>query len=97
MEKQLVITKRAINSINKIYQRIYLSGYPERAEKFTQELYDFARTFKDRAEYFSLCRHKVFSRKAFKCVPFKKNYIFIIAIKQDTIYITNIVLAQRIR
>ena len=97
MGEKTIINKRAINSINSFYKIISEEGYPERAKKFTKELYDFAYQLTPIAKSFSDCRHKYFAKKNLKCIPYKKNYIFIVSIKNNLIIIHNIVPAKKIR
>lgn len=97
MGEKIIINKRAINSINNFYRIISENGYPERAKKFTEELYNFAYQLTPIIESFSSCRHENFAKKNFKCVPYKKNYIFIVSIKENLVTIHNIIPAKKIR
>lgn len=97
MERELVIKERALKRIISFSKTIYDSGYPERADKFANQLFKFAEELRLTAESFSLCRHGVFQKKGFRCIPFKKNYIFIISITPELLIIHNIVHAKQIR
>ncbi len=97
MGEKTIINKRALNSINNFYKIISEKGYPERAKKFTEDLYNFAYELTPIAESFSKCRHKNLAKKNFKCIPYKKNYIFIISVKDKLVTIHNIIPAKKIR
>ena len=97
MGKKLIIQKRAYNSIEKISKTIFDDGFPERSRNFSYELVRFAYELKNIAESFSKCRHKNLAKKNFKCIPYKKNYIFIISVKDKLVTIHNIIPAKKIR
>ena len=97
MEKTLIIKQRALNSINKIAKRISFEGFPDTAIKVNNDLFQFAEKLTDRAESFALCRHKIFYKRNNKCIPYKKNYIFIVSVTTKQVVIHNVVPAKLIR
>ncbi len=97
MGKRLIIKQRAYNSIERIAKNIFEEGYPERARSFATELINFAQELTNTSDSFAFCRHKQFAKKEFKCIPYRKNYIFIISVKNDVVIIHNITIAKKIR
>ena len=98
MGEKPIINQRAINSINSIFKYISEEGYPEQAKKLVNDLYDFAFSLADTADSLAFCRHKAFFKRKQKCIPYKKNYIFIVSVnKRKVVTIHNIVPAKKIR
>ena len=78
-------------------KHIHKEGYPERAKKFYIDILEFTNELKNTADSFAVCRHNIFANKNYKCVPYKKNYVVILSIKNHLVTIHNIIPAKKIR
>ena len=95
--EQVDILERAENSIFKFAKYIDKQGYPDRAFSFISEIYEFINSLSISGESFAVCRHKAFSKKKYKCIPYKKAYIIILSIQNDIVTIHNIIPSKKIR
>ncbi|MBM2816062.1 MAG: hypothetical protein HW421_2824 [Ignavibacteria bacterium] len=83
-------TPKALKGIDSISKFIFLSGYPEMAINFANELYDFGLTLAFFPEKYPICRFEYFAKRKFHCAVYK-DYIFIYQINAESIIIYNII------
>ncbi len=97
MEKTKVdYREKATDSILKIASFIEEKGYPEAAEKFANELYDFGLSVGEIPQGYPVCRHLFLAKHKMRCAVFRKNYIFVYKIVKKHVIIYNIIPARAI-
>ena len=100
MEKSkpsVVFLPKAEKSLFKIFVYIAEQGYPERAEKFYLQLYEFGYSLNSFPEKYAICRHAIYQKHNCHCAVFEENYIFIYKIKNDDLVIINVIHAKRLK
>ena len=100
MEKEkrdVIFQPEAQDSIFHIYCYIAKKGYPETAEKFYDELYDFGYTLNNFPEKYPICRQARFRKRKMHCAVFHKNYIFLYKVVKDKLIIYNVIHGKALR
>ncbi len=94
-EIEIVIKERA--AISKAEIMIYISdeGNPERAYKLYEEFYNFIRTLSSFPYKYPVCRITRYFKREFRCVVFKKNYIFVYKPFKTKLVIYNVIHSSR--
>ncbi len=94
MEKtkpKVIFKPKAEDSIFQIYCYIAKQGYPERAEKFFNALYDFGNSLADFPKSYPVCRQAILAKRNMHCALFHKNYIFVYMHVKNTLVIYNVI------
>ena len=97
MEKEkpkVIFLPKAENSIFQIRIYIEQKGYPERAKRFADKLYDFGYSLATMPFGHPICRHKQLAKRKMHCAVFKKNYIFVYKVVKNKLYIYNVIHAM---
>jgi plasmid stabilization system protein ParE len=68
-----------------------LQGYPETAEKFVDQLYDFGYKLNRFPLGYPICRHEKFKKRGLRCAVFHKNYIFVYKVTKNKVIVYNVV------
>jgi len=90
----VIYAPKAANSIDSIRDYITEKGYPERAEKFTNSLYDFGESLALFFDKYKLCPHPELAKRMMRCAVFQKNYIFVHKQEKGELIIYNIIHAR---
>ncbi|MBI9036964.1 MAG: type II toxin-antitoxin system RelE/ParE family toxin [Bacteroidales bacterium] len=92
---EIIFKDQASRSITEI--RIYISeqGFPDFANQFMIELFNFGFALKNFPKKYPLCRKPILFRKEFRCAVFKKKYIFIYKLHRNKVVIYNVIHSNR--
>jgi plasmid stabilization system protein ParE len=82
---------KAEKSIVDISIYIAEKGYPEKALKFKDELYEFGRSLAQFPLKYPICKHPKFYKRNLHCAVFDKNYIFVYKMVEKDVVIYNII------
>jgi plasmid stabilization system protein ParE len=91
---KIFFSEKAILSINNISKYIASESYPEKAVKFSEELYNYAEKIAFYPTKHNICKSKILASKQIRCAIFH-NYIFLFRINNDVVYILNVVHSKR--
>lgn len=93
---EVVFTARARKSISNISMYIEEEGYHETAEKFAEKLFDFGNSLGIFPEKYPICRHEPYAKRKYRCVTFKKYYVFVHKLVKDQLIIYNVIHGKRL-
>ena len=91
---KVVFKPKADRQILNIMIYIATKGYPERAVKFSDKLYEFGYSLGILPEKYPVCRQKQLAKRKMHCAVFKKNYILVYKVVKNTLYIYNVIHAM---
>lgn len=100
MEKgklHVIFSERAEASIFQIKVYIFLEGYPERAEKVADKLYDFGYSLRLFPDKYPFCRFPKFIKRHFRCAVFDHTYIFVYKMVKQHLIIYNVIHGKRLK
>lgn len=90
----VIYAPKAVKSIKKIADYISEQGYPQRAEIFSERLYDFGETLSLFPDKYKLCIHPKLVKHNMRCAVFLSNYIFIYKLIKNELIIFNVIHAR---
>ena len=88
---QVVWSGAAKNSILEIVKYIEVRGYPGNAKKFYFEIEKFGESLGNFPNKYAICRQIHLAKRKMRCVPFKRNYMFIYKKVDSQLKIYNVV------
>jgi len=91
----VVYKPQADSQIFKIMLYISEQGYPERAVKFADKLYDFGNTFGIFAGKYPVCKRKSWAKRKWHCAVYG-NYVFAYKVVKNQVVIFSIVHGKRL-
>ena len=95
-KRVVIFRKRAEKSIFKTFLHISAQGYPDRAERFADRLYDFGYTLNDFPAKYPICRFQRFAKHHFHCATFSRSYVFVYKVVKHQLIIYNIIHGKRL-
>ena len=93
---QVIFSEVAHDQIYAIMLYIAVKGYPETAEKFAEQLYEFGISLASFPGKYPLCKRKPFVARTLRCAPYKK-YVFVYSIQNKEVRILSIIHSSRIQ
>ena len=94
MEKakpEVIYKLKAEDSIFQIFCYNAMQGYPERAEKFFNELYYFGNSLAVFPNSHPVCRQAILAKRNMRCALFHRSYVFIYKLLKNTLVIYNVI------
>lgn len=88
---EVIYTQYAVHSIKAIGTYITLKGYPDTAQKFILQLFDFGNTLSIFPEKYPVSHFKTLSTRGLRVATFRKNYVFIYKIDGQKVIVYNVV------
>lgn len=92
---EIIFKEQASDSITGIMIYISEQGYPETAQKFKKELYNFGNSLINFPQRYPICRKPSFTKKKYRCAVYKKKYIFIYKPLKNKLVIYNVIHSSR--
>lgn len=94
MEKaktEVIFLPKARKSILQLVIYIEQKGYPQGAEKFGNELYNFGYTLNNHPNKYPHCKQPKIAKRNMRCAVFHKNYMFVYKQVKNTLVIYNVI------
>ena len=87
----VIYSKRAAYTIAQVAWYVAGKGYPETAEKYQQELYEFGNSLVSYPDKYSICRYKRYNIRKYRCAVFDRTWIFVYKVIKDRIFVIHVV------
>jgi plasmid stabilization system protein ParE len=95
--RQVVFLPDADSAIENIGTYIAEKGYPDTAEKYVEQMIDFANSLSILSQRYPVCRHEYLALHNFRCAVFDKKYIFIYKVSYTRLIIHTIIHGSRLQ
>jgi plasmid stabilization system protein ParE len=93
----LQIEPKAREQIEEIAKYIATNGYPEAADKFALQLFEFAESLTQMPNKYAIYRKPAFKRWNYRCVTFHRNYVFIYKIMPQAVVLKQVLHGKQIK